>query len=68
MIEHPTHREVHYWRDDLREPPCATLEDRFEWSDAIEDVTCPACREALAGDSGELRGSDEELLDEQPSP
>jgi hypothetical protein len=54
---HPSHsepREIHYWSEDLTEPPCETLEDRFDWSDSIDDVTCLACREALAGDSGDL--------------
>jgi len=48
------HQEVHFWSDDIREPPCETPDDRFLWSDAIEDVTCEACRLALAGDSGDL--------------
>jgi hypothetical protein len=65
-------REVHYWSEELLEPPCATLEERFEWSNAIEDVTCPGCREALAGDGGDLRvAEDEDELepgDERPSP
>lgn len=53
-MPHPVHRDVHYWRSDLAEPPCETLEDRFEWSDDIADVTCAACKEALAGDAGDL--------------
>jgi len=69
-VNPPSHRDVHFWRHDLREPPCATLEDRFEWSDAIEDVTCAACREALAGDSGMLgvTEDDDAPADERPSP
>ena len=50
----PQHLEIHFWSDELGEPPCGTLEDRFAWSDAIEDVTCEGCREALAGDGGDL--------------
>ncbi len=50
----PVHREVHFWNEALTEPPCGTLEDRFAWTDEIEDVTCERCREALAGDSGDL--------------
>ena len=51
----PVHREIHFWSPEISEPPCGTLEDRFEWSDAVEDVTCEACLEALAGDGGDLR-------------
>ena len=52
---HPLHgRGVHFWAEELTSPPCGTLEDRFDWSDAIEDVTCEECREALAGDGGDL--------------
>jgi hypothetical protein len=51
---------IHFWSEELSEPPCQTLEDRFEWSDSIEDVTCPACREALAGDGGDLGSSEDE--------
>lgn len=50
----PVHREVHFWRSGLTEPPCETLEDAFEWSDDVEDVTCPGCLEALSADAGEL--------------
>lgn len=53
-MAHPVHREVHYWSSDLTEPPCETLADGFEWSDAVEDVSCDRCREALAGDAGDL--------------
>jgi hypothetical protein len=53
-VLHPVHREVHFWRDHLTEPPCGTLEDRFEWSDAVDDVTCEECLAALAGDGGRL--------------
>jgi hypothetical protein len=54
-VEAPQHRDVHFWHEGMTEPPCGTLEDRFEWSDSIEDVTCEECSEALAGDSGDLR-------------
>lgn len=54
MTEHVLHRDIHYWTEGIGEPPCGTLEDRFEWSDAVEDVTCDACRQALAGDGGDL--------------
>lgn len=50
----PVRREVHFYSEQLSEPPCGTLEDRFDWSDAIEDVSCAACLEALAGDGGDL--------------
>jgi hypothetical protein len=53
-VVQPVHREVHFWRSELTQPPCEPLEDGFEWSDAVEDVTCVACLEALAGDSGDL--------------
>ncbi len=53
-----THREIHFWHEGLEEPPCGTLEDRFEWSDEIGDVTCDACREALAAGNGELSSPD----------
>lgn len=56
-MNQPVHREVHFWTHDMTEPPCGTLEDRFDWSDAIEDVTCEACQEALAGDGGRLDSS-----------
>jgi len=61
------HREVHFWSGGLIEPPCGTVEDRFAWSDDVEDVTCEACREALAGESGDLapRQGDEGLADDQ---
>lgn len=66
----PVHREVHFWSEQLTEPPCGTLEDRFDWSDAIEHVTCEACLEALAGDSGDLArpADDDGLSDESGSP
>jgi hypothetical protein len=68
-VSHPVHREVHFWSEVLTAPPCGTLEDRFEWSDAIEDVTCEECREALAGDGGELgRPVDDLDAAEPPSP
>jgi hypothetical protein len=53
-VPHPLHRDVHFWRTDLIQPPCEPLEDRFEWSDDVADVTCVACKQALAGDAGEL--------------
>lgn len=49
----PHHRR-HFWDEQLAQPPCGTPEERFEWADAIEDVTCEGCLEALAGDSGYL--------------
>jgi hypothetical protein len=58
-VVQPVHREVHFWSEALSEPPCGTLEDRFDWSDAIEDVTCDGCLEALTGDSGDLASRDE---------
>ena len=59
-------RDVHFWSEQLAEPPCGTLEDRLVWSDAIEDVTCAACVEALTGDGGVLVAppEDEVLQDE----
>jgi hypothetical protein len=51
-------REIHFWSDDLEAPPCGTVEDRIEWSGSIEDVTCEECREALAGDSGDLSSAE----------
>lgn len=69
ISEEPQHREVHFWSEGMTEPPCGTLEDRFEWSDAVEDVTCGACREALAGDGGDLsRGEPDDLADDRPAP
>jgi hypothetical protein len=65
------HREIHYWNSDTTEPPCGTLEDRFQWSDVVEDVTCEECLASIAGDSGDLRagGDEEQLRDaDQPSP
>ncbi len=56
----PQHREVHFWSDELTEPPCGTLEDRFEWSDAFEDVTCERCREVLAAEGVDLADRDAE--------
>jgi hypothetical protein len=53
-VVQPVHREVHFWRSGLTQPPCEPLEDGFEWSDAVEDVTCEGCLEALAGDAGDL--------------
>lgn len=50
----PVQRDVHFWSREIREPPCGTLEDYFEWSDSVEDVTCEGCREALVGDGGDL--------------
>lgn len=47
-------RAVHFWNEGVREPPCGTPESRFAWSDEVEDVTCEGCREALAGDGGDL--------------
>ena len=58
--------DVHFWTDELEEPPCGTLEDRFVWSDAVEDVTCEACREALAGDGGDLSSARAE--EDRPAP
>jgi hypothetical protein len=58
-VVQPVHREVHFWTEQLAEPPCGTLEDRFDGSDAVEDVTCEGCLEALAGDSGDLAARDE---------
>lgn len=46
--------QVHFRTEQLLDPPCGTLLERFEWSDELEDVTCEGCREALAGDAGEL--------------
>lgn len=63
----PRDAEVHFWSEQLSEPPCGTHEDRFEWSDAIESVTCERCLEALAGDSGDLAGGDiEPGVDDRP--
>lgn len=50
----PVRREVHFWSTELVQPPCETVEDGFEGSDAVEDVTCEGCLEALAGDAGDL--------------
>ncbi len=50
----PVHREIHFWTEEMKEPPCGTLEDRFEWSDTVEDVTCDECLEALADEGGRL--------------
>jgi hypothetical protein len=60
VVAQPVRREVHFWTEEIREPPCGTLEDRVEWSDAVEDVTCEQCLEALAGDSGDLAVPDDE--------
>lgn len=57
-MPHPVHRDVHFWRTDLSQPPCEPLGDRFEWSDDVADVTCEACKQALAGDAGELSPAD----------
>ncbi len=63
-----THRrEIHFWHEGLEEPPCGTLEDRFEWSDAVEDVTCDACREAIAGGRDD-RPAAPEQPDDHPQP
>ncbi len=59
--------DIHFWNPELREPPCGTLEDRFEWSDAIEDVTCEACRQALAADDADAAPAAEDES-EHPSP
>jgi hypothetical protein len=70
-VVQPIHRDVHFWSDQLAEPPCGTLEDRFDWSDAIEDVTCPECREALAGDGGDLAspsGDPQDGTGDHPAP
>ncbi len=56
----PQHRDIHFWRADLTEPPCGTLEQYFDWSDDIEDVTCEMCREILARAGGRA-GSDERI-------
>jgi hypothetical protein len=64
-MAHSEPREIHYWHEHMAEPPCETLEDRFEWSDSIDDVTCLACREALAGDSGDLGPTEEEERPDQ---
>lgn len=48
------HADVHFWNDGILEPPCGLGDDRFDWSDEVEHVTCEACREALAGDGGDL--------------
>ena len=64
----PVRREVHFWSDQLAEPPCGTLEDGYEWSDAVDDVTCAACMEALAADSGELARPGAEEPDEGRPP
>ncbi len=61
-------REVHFWTDQLSEPPCGTLEEGYDWSDAVDDVTCAACLEALAGDSGELARPGEEEPEEGEAP
>lgn len=61
---HAVHRKVHFWNESLTEPPCGTPEGRFAGSGDVEDVTCEPCREALAGDSGDLRPFDG---DERPS-
>lgn len=67
-MNQPVHREVHYWIEEMTEPPCGTLEDRFDWSDAIEDVTCVACQEALAGDGGRLDSSSAMSPDDDSAP
>jgi hypothetical protein len=54
IVVRPAHREVHFWAQGTTQPPCGTVEDRFEWSDAVEDVSCETCLEALAGDGGDL--------------
>jgi hypothetical protein len=68
-VSQPRYRVVHFWTEDVAEPPCGTLEDRFDWTDAVEDVTCDACREALAGDGGDLspRGPTSGAPDEHPA-
>ncbi len=70
MAPHDFHREIHYWAEGIREPPCGTLEDRFDWSDAVDDVTCDACRQALSGDGGDLASRDGGAAprDEHPAP
>lgn len=64
----PMRREVHFWSEQLTEPPCGTLEERFDWSDTVEDVTCASCIEALAGDGGDLARPDDELPDDDHAP
>ncbi len=61
----PVHREVHFWSEQLSEPPCGTLEDGYDWTDAVEDVSCAACLEALAGDGGELAHADDDGLPDE---
>ena len=53
------HRDVHFSSADRAEPPCGTLEERFDWSDAVEDVTCEVCREILARASSDSGSADE---------
>ena len=67
-VKRPTYRrEVHYWKSALTEPPCGTLEERFDWSDEIEDVTCDACKEALArASTSAWRTFDDAAPDDQP--
>ncbi len=69
-MSQPGHRDVHFWSEQLTEPPCGTLEDRFDWSEAVEDVTCVECLESLAGDSGDLGSPDDPPgePDHAPSP
>ena len=50
MPHRPYHRDVHYWTKGFTEPPCGTLEEAFDWSDALEDVTCEECKDALTGE------------------
>jgi hypothetical protein len=68
VTESGEHRDIHFWAEGLSEPPCGTLEDRPVWSDVVEDVTCAECREALAGDAGDLGLQDDgpALLDDRP--
>lgn len=67
-MSEPVQRYVHFWSEQLTEPPCGTLEDRFDWSDAVEDVTCAECLESLAGDGGELASPDDEADDRDRAP
>ena len=67
MSEQPVHRDVHFWSEQLSEPPCGTLEDRFDWSDALEDVTCAACLETLR-ESDDVAGRDEDALPDEDQP
>jgi hypothetical protein len=68
IVSRPVRREVHFWSEDLREPPCGAPAGGCARSDQPDHVTCAACLEALAGDGGDLRAGRGELDGDRPAP